>query len=136
MALSATINTNSVGDLEDCYIVVTVEKSKIKYNGIKIEIVPYRSQEKRIQNIPIQGTLYTFIIREQIENPEQPEPEPQEEGEPEVTPVIEMMDNPEFAPFIEATLKENSRTDLEQAYLYIKEEQPVCLIDYDTLIDC
>lgn len=114
MAFQATVSTNWGETINNCYVVVECEKSKIRLQAVKIIAMAFISQEMRNLNKPIPGTTVIKIV---------------EMGNNDIV-------SEDFAPFEEDALKNNGRTDTEQAYIYLKENHPACCIDFENAIDC
>lgn len=109
MALKATIATNFIAEIPECYIVMSVHKSKIEWRGIKLILTAFSSKEKRDEGIYIPNGTVTFTIYET---------------------------EPAYEPFKEENLKASGRTDIEQSYIHMNIVQPACYIDYSTIENC
>jgi glycine betaine/choline ABC-type transport system substrate-binding protein len=113
MAIQANVILSNGISLTNAYIIIDVQKSKVQFNGCKINVWIYVNEAKRIANIPV---VFGSILVGQ--------------------------DDPDYLGyFSESFLKENETTDTEQGYKYVKikdgelEERLGFNIDWENVID-
>lgn len=108
MSLIGKYTTSWNGEHPDSVVVIDVEKSKTKWNGVRLEVTPYSSHAQRQNRNPFPNSTYSEII-----------------------PV----DTDAFTQFFdEPVLKMTGKTLHESAYEYLVQTQPSFGFDWQTII--